>query len=516
MNILSVTLNDRLIAGMPFKPPANLFGLLAASEHTRVRSACQGKGNCGLCLVRVDQGEASGLTHYEDKRLNASQIARGIRLACQVILFGNAHVALINPLTIDGLDAIDTQPSGAMADTRYAVAVDLGSTQLRISLWNCVKQERVAGYCGFNPQTYYGTDILNRLAAALEDPSAGLAMSEWIQDMLADVVTDWQAANKLAVSEILVVGNTAMLALLAQKHVEKLLQPANWTQPIDCSLNFSTLRQTQIPIAAVQPIAGFVGSDILAGLLAVHLTDSAGSALFIDFGTNTEIALWHQGRLWLTSVPGGPAFEGCGISCGVAAEQGAICHVDYDAATGEFRGALIGNGEIKGLCGSGLCDVMACLLTSGQLKKNGRFVDKAPELAIELANLNYRVTVRKQDIDIFQRAKAATGAGIAKLLALAGASSPDLARICIAGSFGQYLNIEHAQALGLLPRCAQDRVELSGNTALTGCELLLSSDNRDKLLYELRGNIEIINLSQVFDYEKAFIDNLYLQPIPLD
>lgn len=519
MFILSVTSNNRHIVRIPFTSSSNLFNLLAVHERTRVRSACQGKGVCGLCLVHIDQGEAGELTHYEHERLNASQIASGIRLACQVTLLGHAGVTLINPLAIEALDTISIQPSIKMFNARYAVAVDLGSTQIRISLWDSVNQLRVAAYCGFNSQAYYGTDILNRLAAAATDKASGLKMSGLIQDTIERVVKEWIDVKNIPIMEILVVGNTAMLALLANSHVEQLLRPEYWTRPLDCSLSFSTLRQTQIPIAVVQPVAGFIGSDILLGLLAARLTQSPGSALFIDFGTNTEIALWHQDKLWLTSVPGGPAFEGCGISCGIAAEQGAISHVDYDAGTGEFHGALIGTlidtSDIKGLCGSGLCDVIACLLTSGQLKKNGRFAQAGSELEIELVNLHYHVTVKKQDIDIFQRAKAATGAGIAKLLALAEVSSTDLTRLCIAGSFGKFLNIQHAQAIGLLPDCVHERVELCGNAALMGCEQLLSSHNRDEQINELKRNIEVVNLSQVTDYEEYFLNNLYLQPMPL-
>jgi uncharacterized 2Fe-2S/4Fe-4S cluster protein (DUF4445 family) len=518
--ILSVALNHRHIADIPFASPCNLFSLLATYEHTRVRSACQGKGTCGLCLVRIDQGSVGELTQYEQKHLSASQIALGIRLACQITLFDHVNVTLINPLAVEALDTLSICSSPPTADARYAVAVDLGSTQLRISLWDSVHQRRIAGYCGFNPQACYGTDILNRLAAATADRAAGPAMSELILDTVERVVTEWIDTKNLTVTEILIVGNTAMLALLADKHAEQLLQPAYWTQAIDCSLHVSTLRQTQIPIATVQPVAGFVGSDLLAGLLAVRLTDSPGSALFIDFGTNTEIALWHRRKLWLTSVPGGPAFEGCGISCGVAAEQGAIGHVNYDAETGAFHGALIGTlietSEIKGLCGSGLCDVMACLLASGQLKKNGRFAEAVSELEIELVDLHYRVTVKKQDIDVFQRAKAATGAGISKLLDIAGATSADLTRLCIAGSFGRFLNIQHAQAIGLLPDCAPERVELCGNAALMGCEQLLSSPNRDEQLNELKRYVETVNLSQVSAYEEVFVDNLYLQPMRLN
>lgn len=515
MPTLTVTLNNQSIAEVPFLAPRNLFHLLALNKHTRVRSACQGRGTCGLCLVRIDQGAVGGLTAYEQKHLNAWQARQGIRLACQVTLNDRAEVTLINPLAIKALDCLSIDLPLATANAQYTVAVDLGSTQLRMSLWDSTHQRRIAGYCSFNPQARYGTDILNRLTIAATDKPSSVVLSELIQDEVARVVTEWINIENVPINEILVVGNTAMLVLLANKHVEQLLQPDNWTQPIDCSLDFLILQQTQIPISIVQPVAGFVGSDLLVGLLAVGLTQSPGSALFIDFGTNTEIALWHRDTLWLTSVPGGPAFEGCGISCGVAAEQGAVSGVNYDPATGGFYGELIGTGAVKGLCGSGLCDAVACLLASGQLKKNGRFTQSLAELDIELVNLHYHVTVKKQDIDIFQRAKAATGSGIAKLLSLAGASAADLTRLCIAGSFGQFLNVRHAQAIGLLPDCAPEKIELCGNTALTGCEQLLSSPNRDEQLKELIRNVEMVNLSQVDGYEDVFVDNLYLRPMAL-
>ncbi len=509
---LNIALNNRHIADISFTSPGNLFKLLSQDERTQVRSSCQGHGTCGLCLVRIDNGMVSELTAYEHQRLNGLQIAKGIRLACQVTVFDDTFLTLINPLAIQALDFL-TIDSPLAVDAHYAVAVDLGSTQIRISLWDRTHQRRVAGYCGFNPQAYYGTDILNRLTTASLDKPICYTMSELILDTVEKVVTEWN--KKIAIREILVVGNTAMLALLANKHVDQLLQPAYWKQAIDCSLSFLTLRQTQIPISTVQPIAGFVGSDLLAGLVAVGLTQSTGSALFIDFGTNTEIALWHQNKLWLTSVPGGPAFEGCGISCGVAAEQGAIGNVDYDAATGKFYGELIGSGDIKGLCGSGLCDVMACLLVSGQLKKNGRFTENTSELEIELTNLHYCVTVKKQDIDIFQRAKAATGAAIGKLMTNAGASTVDLTRMCIAGSFGRHLNVRHAQAIGLTPDCELEWVELCSNAALIGCEQLLSEPNRKERLNELKRFAKIISLSQSADYEDIFVENLFLQPMVL-
>ena len=513
MSVLSVISNNHPVLSIPFSLECNLFKLLTTHEHTRVRSACQEKGICGLCLVRIEEGEVSALTHHEYERLTKQQLAQNIRLACQVKLTKDVSVTLINPLAMMALDKLPV--CTPLPNARYTVAIDLGSTQIRISLWDSVNQQRIAVYCCFNPQAYYGTDILSRLTAATQNKTTLHIMSKLILSTIDRVVTDWCTSKNLCVEQILIVGNTAMLALLAKKHCEKLLQPSYWTQALDCSLKNKMLRQ--IPIAIVQPLAGFVGSDLLAGVLATRMTQRTESALFIDFGTNSEIALWHSGILWITSVPGGPAFEGCGISCGVAAEIGAVSSINYDADSNTFNGLLIGNSnDIKGLCGSALCDVMACLVTAGQLKKNGRFVHSVSELEIHLVNIDYCFILKKRDLDIFQRAKAATGAGIAQLLAVAGSSVTDLSRVCIGGAFGQFLNIAHAQAIGLLPDCDAEKVELCGNTALIGCEQLLANNDYHMLLNQLRQQVNIVNMSQVSSYEEAFVNNLYLQAIPVN
>ncbi len=512
MSVLSVFSNNYPVVNIPFSKGCNLFELLSTHEYTRVRSACAKRGVCGLCLVRIEQGEVSALTDYEHERLNKQQLGQNVRLACQVRVAEDTTIRLINPLVITVLDVLPLSPP--LPNARYAVAIDIGSTQIRISLCDSINHQRVANYCCFNPQAYYGTDILNRLMEASTNKTAMQAMSNSILSIIARVVSDWSSSTNLHIEEIRIVGNTAMLALLAKKHCEKLLQPRYWTQGLDCSLAIKSLRQ--IPIAIVQPLAGFVGSDLLAGVLATGLTQQSESALFIDFGTNSEIALWHSGRLWVTSVPGGPAFEGCGISCGVAAEIGAVSNITYDADTNKFNGSLIGSSnDIKGLCGSALCDVTACLVTAGLLKKNGCFAQPIKELEIHLVNLGYCFILKKSDIDIFQRAKAATGAGIAQLLASAGATVTDVTRICIGGAFGQFLNIVHAQMIGLLPYCDIEKVELCGNTALTGCEQLLINDDANAQLNALRQLVNIVNMSQVISYEEAFVSNLYLQPIPL-
>ena len=161
-----------------------------------------------------------------------------------------------------------------------------------------------------------------------------------------------------------------MLALLTESDPRTLLLPDSWTLPFDLNPDYAKAwadaigLSPQAAVEVVSPLAGFVGSDLLAGVVATRLTDQPGS-LLIDFGTNSEMALWDGGTLWVTSAAGGPAFESCGMQCGMPAEPGAIYRVDRQEGSGEMDFQVIGGGEAKGLCGSGLVDLIALLCARG-------------------------------------------------------------------------------------------------------------------------------------------------------
>ena len=166
-----------------------------------------------------------------------------------------------------------------------------------------------------------------------------------------------------------IVGNTAMLALLTGSDPRILLLPDSWTLPVELNAG---LRQSlaeaiglspKASVDVVSPLAGFVGSDLLAGVVATRLTERPGS-LLIDFGTNSEMALWDGETLWVTSAAGGPAFESSGMQCGMPAEPGAIYRV-LRQQEGEMDFQVIGGSEAKGLCGSGLVDLIALLCRLG-------------------------------------------------------------------------------------------------------------------------------------------------------
>ncbi len=405
-------------------------------------------------------------------------------------------------------------------------AIDLGTSQIRISLWDRETGDRLAGICGPNPQSVFGTDVLRRLTAAARSEKRALEISSLAGEAVGGALRHLSSRGFGALRDIgliVIVGNTAMLSLLFRKNYSLLLQPEYWTRDIDCrpdsieqwKTNWGLAPDTVIDV--VQPLGGFVGSDLLAGVLAVRLTgrqaDGPPGALFLDFGSNSEIALWDGSVMWVTSAAGGPAFEGQGISCGVQAGPGAVCRISPGSSDRDFELDVIGGGAPRGFCGSGVVDGIACLLRLGVLKINGNFSQGVGKEGIPFLPGRQDLVLKKRDVDAMQRAKAAIGAAISCLAGKAGMRRSDLYRVCIAGAFGRYLSIANARSIGLIPDIPPAAIELCGNTALAGCELLLFSGDRAEALASLRSRTRLINLAGVPEFEDSFVENLFLQPM---
>jgi uncharacterized 2Fe-2S/4Fe-4S cluster protein (DUF4445 family) len=271
----------------------------------------------------------------------------------------------------------------------------------------------------------------------------------------------------------------------------------------------------EIPAGAtaevLPPIGGFVGSDLLAGVLATELTKTTHPGLFIDFGTNTEIALWDGSALLVTSAAGGPAFEGSGIRCGIPAEPGAICRIRFIDGVPEYQ--TIAGEEPCGICGTGIVDLIAGLIQTGILTEKGQFVTAYAKSGFVLSGSEVVLELKKSDVDVFQRAKAAVGAGIQVLMDEAGLGCLDLGRIFVGGTFGKSLDTVNAAAIGLLPAVPADRIELCGNTALAGCELVLFSSPASARLHRIGEQARVINLAGHPDFDQIYFENLYLRPL---
>ena len=246
------------------------------------------------------------------------------------------------------------------------------------------------------------------------------------------------------------------------------------------------------------------------------MTAQTKVSLLIDFGTNSEIALWDGSTLWVTSAAGGPAFEGSGLSCGMPAVAGAIYQIEHNEYSQDFTLQVLAGADPKGLCGSGLVDLIACLLRTGVLDRKGKLTDEMAGEGFPLLKGSQVIVMTNRDVDIFQRAKAAIGAGIRLLLKSAGITTKKLERVYVSGAFGRFLNVRNAQDIGLLPRVQPHSIELCGNTALAGCEMLLVSTNQLLKLESIRKRAHVINMSNHSEFEELFLENLYVKPMETD
>ncbi|MGC2424355.1 MAG: ASKHA domain-containing protein [Nitrospirota bacterium] len=530
MPLLTV-ITDDMAREISFNKGDSLRELLYGAG-LRVRSGCLGNGACGLCLVQVEAGNAGEPTKNERISLSSDQLAANVRLACQLMPEGDLRVRIIDAVSKSHwrdlapspfTPADISPPGGVPSEAAYGLAVDLGTTHISLSLWDLGLGKRLAGSIGLNPQSVFGQDVVTRLIAAGQSADSAGRIARMPLDALYEGLLDICSREGFGIRDVVravIVGNTAMLALLTESDPLTLLMPDSWTLPFD--LNTDSAKawadaiglSPQAAVEVVSPLAGFVGSDLLAGVVATRLTDQPGS-LLIDFGTNSEMALWDGGTLWVTSAAGGPAFESCGMQCGMPAEPGAIYRVDLREDSGEMHFEVIGGGEARGLCGSGLVDLIALLCGTGELKPTGRF---APHLGDGFAVRKEGTAIRltKGDVDMFQRAKAAIGVGIKTLMGKAHIGANGLRRVCVCGVFGARLDTRNARQVGLLPDIPDERIELCGNTALAGCESLLLSPAMEAELAALRGRAATINLSHIPDFEELFLENLYLRPMKVD
>jgi uncharacterized 2Fe-2S/4Fe-4S cluster protein (DUF4445 family) len=521
---------------LSFKPGPSLRDILEEAGY-QVRTACRGHGACGLCEVRLIAGQAAEPNLSERLHIAPERLAQGVRLACQVRPQGDLGLEILHPVSPTKWQSVScegfptsvwppTGPPPAMGQEvkgPLGVAVDLGTTNIRLALLKLEDGQCLAQRRGRNPQANFGADVLTRLVAAAESPESARALSELAAAAIGEGLNDLakrEGIDLRRVAALAVVGNTPMLALLAGKNHHLLLQPQNWQSPIDCRPEAPSRwaeawgLHPRAGVRLIQPLAGFVGSDLLAGLVATRFLTGPAPALFLDIGTNSEIALWDGVNLWVTSAAGGPAFELWGLSHGMFAEPGAVCRVDR-GPDDTLHYQVIGEEEPRGFCGSGLVDLIARLLEIGRLSRTGRF-SAGPGARWALAPGTVSLDLSPEDVDNLQRAKGAIGTGMQVLARHSGVKLAQLQRVCVAGDFGRFLDVASAQAIGLLPAVPEDRVELICEAALRGCaDLLLSVAAADQLS-RMRTSAKLVNLALTPDFEELFLANLYLEPLNED
>ncbi|MBF0262066.1 MAG: DUF4445 domain-containing protein [Magnetococcales bacterium] len=496
----------------------------------RVRAACGGTGGCGACVIRLVSGASNPLTRAEREKLTPEQLRQGYRLACQARPVGSCLLELEDPAPPSPWQSIPAdelrpiQPPDSRPDPcPFRVAVDLGTTHLRLSLWN--RRRRLASRRGLNPQLIHGADILNRLHEASRDPVRAEELADLARRAILEALTDMLARDLGETTPMLdkigrlrIVGNTAMLTLLAGVGAATLLDPDGWDQPLPCQPGDPECWRAgwglpNARITLVPPVAGFIGSDLLACLLASRLTEQPPGALLLDLGTNIEMALWDGRFLHVASTPGGPAFEMTGIRHGVPSDAaGAVTHVDE--GDGGLRFSTIGQITPQGYCGTGLIDAVALLCRRNLIKPSGRFAMPVAETGFPLDPDQPATAITSRDIDQFQRSKAACAAAIETLLQRAGRAWHQTTGLWLCGAFGAGLNIENAQFLGLLPPLKADRIHKVAGAALAGCETALLAPEAVDPFSTIRATIEPVSLATDEGFSDTFFRHLRLTTSP--
>ena len=468
------------------------------AQRIDIQATCGGVGKCGRCQMLVKDDE--GLSY---------------RLACMTPVKDGMEVV------VEHAGAMDVVQSGTTSSfppdegaTGYGIAIDIGTTTVVAHLHDLATGERLATVGRANPQIAFGSDVISRISASIDgklDLMCGI-----IQDAMREMKAKLCKEAKVSPDEVVrcaIAGNTVM------QHIAVGLPPD--TIGFNPFIPLSLFGDERIidglgPCYLTRCIAGYVGGDITAGMLACQL-DTGGTRLFLDLGTNGEMALAANGRIKCCATAAGPVFEGANIHFGMPASPGAISKVSWEDDA--VKVGVVGDVAPIGICGTGIVDAVAMMVRLGVVDETGYLLG-ADELDEPLASMagrendhnvfyivpDHSIYITQTDVRSLQLAKAAVCAGILTMMDAADIEVSDIGRLEIAGGFGAYLNLESAAAIGLFPEELLDRASSVGNTSGEGATALLVSSAAQKREDEIAGKCDYLELSTSSEFNDFYVE----------
>ena len=482
----------------------NLMQLLG-ERGTAVQAPCGGHGRCGKCKVRIVSGDMPPLTEDERRKLTEEEIGSGVRLACLTRPLGPADVETDERGSIEIVTDSSTSSEhrgDPVLPSGFAAGVDIGTTTVAVYLCSLAdkKVEKTAAFG--NPQAKYGADVISRMSYIREN-EGGL---DELRECIVGAIDREIAKFGEKIGYVSIAGNTVM------QHIAAGLDPSGIAvAPFTPVSLFGVVRRASdigfasCPDADVffMPCAAsYVGGDIISGLCASGVDVSDKTTLYIDVGTNGEIALAHGGRIVTAACAAGPAFEGAGIECGCPGIPGAISEIRVeDGAVSSYE--TIGGGEPVGICGSALISLTAQLF-DGEIVEDTGYMDD-----------NFSVTedgkiyLSPQDVRQVQLAKAAIAAGIYTLMDEEGLTPSGVDEVIIAGGFGSHIDIHSACVIGLIPPSLEKKTRAVGNAAGAGAAAwLLGSEMRERIAAAGR-KAEYIELSGDKRFSEHYMEQMF-------
>jgi uncharacterized 2Fe-2S/4Fe-4S cluster protein (DUF4445 family) len=413
----------------------------------------------------------------------------------------------------------------------YGFAIDVGTTKLAGYLVDLKSAAVLAKASVSNPQTAFGSDVISRISYASKGASELAELQCMVIDASNTLIRECCVGANIEPREVfhvVMVGNTAMHHLflgIPPKYVA--LSPYTPVLRSSFQTNANRIGILGNPgclLSALPCVAGFVGADAVADVLATQIHKSRSMVLLIDIGTNTEIILGDERRLICCSAPSGPAFEGAQIAHGMRAEVGAIERVWIDQKTLEAEYSTIGGEKARGVCGSGVVDAIAGMRRAGLINLSGRISPEANSLRLRKTNglmeyvlawkeetqTEHDIVITQQDVEEIKLAKAAIYAGTSILTRHLNVDTEDITRLFVAGAFGTYVDPYSARAIGMYPDVPLGRISFVGNTAGAGARMVLLSEEQGTEAQRIAETMEYVELAADKDFPKAFTDSLYI------
>jgi uncharacterized 2Fe-2S/4Fe-4S cluster protein (DUF4445 family) len=410
---------------------------------------------------------------------------------------------------------------------QLGLAIDLGTTKVAGYLVDLSDGRTLAAKGIMNPQISYGEDIISRITAVVHSADSARALQRLAIDAINELCTDLCAqagAKPEEILEAVVVGNTAMHHLFLRLPVRQLVLspfvPAV-SQAVEVKAGELGLNISSGAYVYLLPnIAGFVGADHVAMLLATNAWQAKGITVALDIGTNTEVSLVCEGKIVATSCASGPAFEGGHIKHGMRAIAGAIERLHMSGRKIHYQ--TVDGAPPIGICGSGMLDALAQLYLAKVIDDGGRIIDDRPRVRTYKGQREFilvskeerkgrpAITITQRDVRELQLAKAAIRTGIQILLETSGCAEGDIKQVIIAGAFGTYIDVSSAVAIGMLPALPLNRFRQVGNAAGMGAKLAIVSLRSRSRAEAIASSVSYIELASSPSFQPTFMQASYL------
>ncbi len=517
--------------------PGETVGELLLRQGIYIDQPCGGTGLCGKCRV-ILSGTIPEPTSKEKKIFSEEELSSGFRLACQAKASGGMEVTIPaqDSQSIKVLDTFENSNNtntASRGDDGSGIAVDIGTTTIVVYLVNLGTGMTLAATSAINPQTSFGADVISRISYIGDDPDKlsqlQRAVTKRINSLIKEVFSK-TGRKPSAKDSMAVAGNTTMEHIFAGVSPESIGRLPFEPQFYDSlELEASELginAEKGVKVKLLPNIYGFVGGDIVSGIIYTGMHKSKELSLLVDIGTNNEMVLGNNDFMLCCSAAAGPALEGAKIKMGMRAAPGAIDSVKKNGSGMSIT--TIDDMPPVGICGSGLVDAVSELIKAGVITPSGRFAEKenieaelaqkykgekGKDLSFTLAEEgqygnNPEVGITQRDIREIQLAKGAIAAGARILLETAGKKPDDIKNVYLAGAFGNYIDIENAVRISILPDVPRERIKPIGNSAGAGACLMLN----DPTLWDTAANIikqaEHIELAGHKDFQEIFVGSM--------